>query len=75
VTSHLADRKNGEGLTPCVDVDVLSTRAARRVVATRTASGHQFTVRALAYITAGHVIHHVTILKQQYLSVLRAPSS
>ena len=31
------------------------------------ASGNPFSVRALAYITAGHVQHHLTILKQRYL--------
>ena len=36
---------------------------ARRGVA----SGNPFTVRALAYITAGHVAHHVKILRQRYL--------
>jgi DinB family protein len=36
---------------------------ARRGVA----SGNPFTVRALAYITAGHVTHHSTILRKRYL--------
>jgi hypothetical protein len=31
------------------------------------ASGNPFTVRALAYITAGHVTHHNTILQKRYL--------
>jgi hypothetical protein len=31
------------------------------------ASGGEFTVRAMAYITAGHEIHHRTILKAKYL--------
>jgi hypothetical protein len=31
------------------------------------ASGNPFTVRALAYIVAGHVIHHVGILRERYL--------
>jgi uncharacterized damage-inducible protein DinB len=31
------------------------------------ASGNPFTVRALAYITAGHVTHHVRILRDRYL--------
>jgi hypothetical protein len=31
------------------------------------ASGNPFTVRALAFITAGHVAHHVKILKERYL--------
>jgi hypothetical protein len=32
------------------------------------ASGNPFTVRALAYVTAGHVAHHVRILKERYLA-------
>ena len=32
-----------------------------------TASGFEFTVRALAYIAAGHVTHHVRILRERYL--------
>jgi hypothetical protein len=32
-----------------------------------TASGYEFTVRALAWITAGHAAHHLTILKNRYL--------
>jgi hypothetical protein len=31
------------------------------------ASGNPFTVRALAYIAAGHVAHHNAILREQYL--------
>jgi hypothetical protein len=31
------------------------------------ASGYSFTVRALAYITTGHVAHHVNILRDRYL--------
>lgn len=31
------------------------------------ASGNPFTVRALAYITAGHVAHHAAILRAKYL--------
>ena len=31
------------------------------------ASGNFFTVRALAYITAGHAAHHVRILRERYL--------
>jgi hypothetical protein len=33
-----------------------------------TASGNPFTVRALAFITAGHTAHHVRIVKERYLS-------
>jgi len=32
-----------------------------------TASGNPFSVRALAYIVAGHVDHHVAVLKDKYL--------
>lgn len=31
------------------------------------ASDNPFTVRALAYLAAGHVIHHVSILRERYL--------
>jgi hypothetical protein len=31
------------------------------------ASGNPFTVRALAYVAAGHVTHHMTILRNRYL--------
>lgn len=31
------------------------------------ASGNPFTVRALAYIAAGHVAHHTQLLKERYL--------
>ncbi len=31
------------------------------------ASGNPFSVRALAYITAGHASHHVAILQERYL--------
>lgn len=32
------------------------------------ASGNPFTVRALAYICAGHVTHHVRVLQERYLT-------
>ncbi|MGH7754427.1 MAG: DinB family protein [Gemmatimonadales bacterium] len=34
------------------------------------ASGNPFTVRALAYITAGHMTHHLRILRERYLPLL-----
>jgi hypothetical protein len=34
------------------------------------ASGNPFTVRALAYITAGHVTHHLKIVRERYLPLL-----
>ena len=35
-----------------------------------TASGFEFTVRAIAYIMAGHELHHRAILKERYLAGL-----
>ena len=32
------------------------------------ASGNQVTVRALAYIIAGHLAHHIAVLKEKYLT-------
>jgi hypothetical protein len=32
-----------------------------------TANGNPFTVRAMAYIMAGHVNHHLKVLKERYL--------
>lgn len=47
----------------------LSTDAwARRGIA----SGNPFTVRALAYISAGHVTHHMRILRERYLDRLES---
>ncbi len=35
------------------------------------ASGNPVTVRALAYITAGHVIHHMRVLHERYLPAMK----
>jgi hypothetical protein len=32
------------------------------------ASGNPFSVRALAFLTAGHVTHHIAILRERYLA-------
>jgi hypothetical protein len=34
---------------------------------TGTASGNAFTVRAMAYIVAGHTAHHTAVLRERYL--------
>lgn len=34
---------------------------------TGIASDNSFTVRALAYVIAGHVTHHITVLRERYL--------
>jgi DinB superfamily len=39
---------------------------------TGTASDKQFTVRACAYIVAGHVEHHAAILREKYLAARAA---
>jgi hypothetical protein len=39
------------------------------------ASDNPFTVRALAYLSAGHVIHHVRIMRDRYLGAGRSPRS
>ncbi len=39
---------------------------------TGVASGNPFTVRVLAYIVAGHVTHHVRILRERYLPTVMA---
>jgi hypothetical protein len=35
---------------------------------TGIASNNSFTVRAMAYITAGHLAHHIMVLRDRYLS-------
>ncbi len=32
-----------------------------------TASGKEITVRAILYVTAGHVMHHTSVIKERYL--------
>lgn len=39
------------------------------------ASGNPFTVRALAYVTAGHVVHHRSILETRYLRTENAQAA
>jgi hypothetical protein len=34
---------------------------------TGIASNNRFTVRAIAFITAGHVAHHLAVLRDRYL--------
>ncbi|MFT5050132.1 MAG: hypothetical protein ACI8QZ_001527 [Chlamydiales bacterium] len=42
----------------------LSDEALMRV---GTASGRQFTVRSMLYVTAGHELHHMRVLRERYL--------
>ncbi len=39
------------------------------------ASDNPFTVRAVAYVIAGHAAHHVAVLKERYLTGTPAPSA
>ncbi len=48
-----------------------STLHANDWACTGTASNGLFTVRALAFITAGHELHHLKILKDRYLPLLK----
>lgn len=40
-----------------------------------TADGHPASVRALIYMTAGHEMHHINIMKERYLSHFKKPPS
>ena len=42
---------------------------------TGVANGNPFTVNAVAYIIAGHVAHHMNVLKERYLEGSRADAS
>ena len=45
---------------------VLPQSSARRVAALGIASDNRFTVRALAFIAAGHTAYHFKILRERY---------
>ena len=38
-----------------------------QLLATGTASGHPINTIALGFITAGHVAHHMQVIKERYL--------
>jgi uncharacterized damage-inducible protein DinB len=61
--SHLAEFGAVRAATLAFFENLPAQAWARRGVA----SGNPFTVRALAYVTAGHVAHHTTILRERYL--------
>jgi hypothetical protein len=48
-------------------VSLFKNMPAEAWTRTGIASDNRFTVRALAFIAAGHVTHHVRILKERYL--------
>lgn len=63
LASHLEEFRSVRGATLSFFRGLPADAWTRR----GTASGYPFTVRALAYITAGHVAHHVRILRERYL--------
>ena len=61
--SHIAEFTAVRSATQSLFGNLPDDAWARRGVA----SGNSFTVRALAYVTAGHVAHHMRILRERYL--------
>jgi hypothetical protein len=62
--SHLEEFRSIRAATLTLFGDLPADAWMRRGVA----SGNPFTVRALAYICAGHVAHHVKVLQERYLT-------
>jgi hypothetical protein len=63
-TSHLEEFRAVRAATLTFFQNLPADAWSRRGIA----SGNPFTVRALAYIAAGHVTHHVKILRERYMS-------
>lgn len=63
LASHAADFRAIRGAT----LSLFRTLPADAWMRRGVASGHPVTVRALAYIAAGHAAHHVRILRERYL--------
>jgi hypothetical protein len=61
--SHVEEFRAVRAATLAFFQDLPADAWTRRGVA----SGNPFTVRALAYISAGHVSHHLKILQERYL--------
>ncbi len=49
-------------------LDLLTNLDADAFARLGTASGHAISVRALAYIIAGHEVHHLRVLRERYLA-------
>ena len=62
-TSHLDEFQAVRAATLALFQNLADDAWGRRGIA----SGSEFTVRALAYIAAGHVTHHMRILTERYL--------
>lgn len=63
-SSHLDEFKSIRAATLTLFENLPSEAWMRRGVA----SGNPFSVRALAYICAGHLAHHVKVLRERYLT-------
>lgn len=63
-SSHLDEFKSVRAATLTLFENLPDEAWMRRGVA----SGNPFSVRALAYICAGHVAHHVKVLRERYLT-------
>jgi hypothetical protein len=66
LASHMEEFATIRAATMSFFSSVSDDAWARRGIA----SGNPFTVRALAYITAGHVTHHLKIVRERYLPLL-----
>ena len=66
--SHIDEFRSVRAATLALFLNLPDEAWARKGIA----SGNPFTVRALAYIIAGHVAHHVRILKERYLAAVAA---
>jgi len=62
-SSHVEEFAAVRSATSCFFESLADEAWGRRGVA----SGNPFTVRALAYVTAGHVAHHMRVLRERYL--------
>jgi hypothetical protein len=60
--SHLNEFRQVRGSTITLFRELPAEAWSRR----GTASGNPFSVRALAYLSAGHLIHHLKILRERY---------
>lgn len=62
--SHLEEFRQVRGSSITLFRDLPAEAWTRR----GTASGNPFSVRALAWLLAGHLIHHMKILRERYSS-------
>ena len=62
-STHLDEFRAVRGATVQLFNNLPDAAWSRRGIA----SGYSFTVRALAYMTAGHLTHHLNILQEKYL--------